>query len=167
MSHDICAACGEHRYIWNRDMCAACVDGETILRLSTENARLRDAYDKMNADICQTLGQALGYPWYCDDQKNFPGASKANGVCVGEHVAESIAVEAARTLTVLKRDYATRISEMASAVRQSGCYQSDGNDEADAGHLEDVMMAARQRYEHAEQELFALRDANLRREMAR
>ena len=49
--------------------------------------------------ICQILGKALGYPWYKDDQKNFPGATEADGVCVGEHTAETIAGKAA---TVIK-----------------------------------------------------------------
>ena len=45
--------------------------------------------------ICQTLGKALGFPWHKDDQVNFPGATEANGVCVGDHVAESLAEMAA------------------------------------------------------------------------
>ena len=48
--------------------------------------------------VCQTLGKALGYPRYCDDQKNFPGATEADGVCIGDHVAESLAEEAARKI---------------------------------------------------------------------
>lgn len=59
---------------------------------------LEDACIKSNEDICQTLGKVLGYPWFKDDQKNFPGATEENGVCVGEHVAESIAMEAARVI---------------------------------------------------------------------
>lgn len=53
---------------------------------------------KADAAVCQTLGKALGYPWYKDDQKNFPGATEDNGVCVGEHVPETLAMEAARRL---------------------------------------------------------------------
>lgn len=48
-----------------------------------------------NDDVCQTLGKALGYPWFKDDQENFPGATEAEGVCVGDHVAASMAAEAA------------------------------------------------------------------------
>lgn len=69
-----------------------------IERQAREITRLRNAVSNTNDDICQTLGRALGYPKFCDDQKNFPGATDANGVCVGEHVAESIAVEAARRI---------------------------------------------------------------------
>ncbi len=44
-------------------------------------------------EIEQRCGKALGYPWYKDDQKNFPGTTDADGVCVGEHVAETIVAE--------------------------------------------------------------------------
>jgi hypothetical protein len=52
-----------------------------------------------NDEICQILGRALGYPWFKDDQMNFPGATEANGVCVGDHVAVTLAMEAARKIT--------------------------------------------------------------------
>lgn len=73
---------------------------DTALR--AENERLRNAIAKQNHDIEQTLGQALGYPWFKDDQKNFPGATEANGVCVGEHVAETLATEAASKIESLR-----------------------------------------------------------------
>jgi hypothetical protein len=69
--------------------------------------RIKDACTRQNDEICQTLGKALGYPWYKDDQKNFPGATEANGVCVGEHVAESLAMEAARELAAAHREITT------------------------------------------------------------
>lgn len=50
----------------------------------------------------QALGAALGYPRYCDDQVNFPGTTEADGVCVGEHVAGTIAMEAAGKIVKLK-----------------------------------------------------------------
>ena len=71
-----------------------------------ENARLRDAMARTYDEICQVLGKALGYPWFKDDQKNFPGATEAAGVCVGEHVAESIAAEGARTIQALQAEVA-------------------------------------------------------------
>ncbi len=52
-------------------------------------------------EVEQTLGQALGYPWYKDDQKNFPGATEADGVCTGDHVVETIAAEAANRIKAL------------------------------------------------------------------
>src|ERR1035437_2186533 len=45
-----------------------------------EIERLENACEKMNNEVCQVLGQALGwYPWYKDDQKNFPGATEKDG----------------------------------------------------------------------------------------
>lgn len=58
-------------------------------------AFLEHAFAKQNQEIEQTCGKALGYPWFKDDQKNFPGATEADGVCVGEHVAETIVAELA------------------------------------------------------------------------
>ena len=59
----------------------------------------RKAYFKLADEVEQTLGKALGYPWYKDDHKNFPGATEADGVCIGDHVPESLLAEAARKLT--------------------------------------------------------------------
>ena len=73
------------------------------IALLAENAALRAACSKSNDEISQTLGKALGYPWFKDDQINFPGATAENGVCVGDHVAESLADEAARRLTEAER----------------------------------------------------------------
>ena len=67
-----------------------------------ERDRARDACLKMNDDVCQALGKVLGYPWYKDDPGNFPDATEADGVCVGEHVAESIAAEAASRLAAAR-----------------------------------------------------------------
>jgi len=65
-------------------------------KAEAEVERLHNACVKMNEEICQIAGQALGYyPWFKDDQKNFPGATEAHGVCVGDHVAESITQELA------------------------------------------------------------------------
>lgn len=50
--------------------------------------------------IEQTLGQALGYPWYKNDPINFPNATEAQGVCVGDHVPGSLAAEAAQRIRV-------------------------------------------------------------------
>jgi hypothetical protein len=68
---------------------------DLLLAAADEIERLRLACTAMNTEVCQRLGKALGYPWFKDDQENFPGATEENGVCTGEHVAESIAAEAA------------------------------------------------------------------------
>ena len=75
---------------------------EENARLKMRIDNLRNACAKQNEDVCQTLGKVLGYPWYKDDQANFPGATEENGVCVGEHVAETIAEEAARRIEKLE-----------------------------------------------------------------
>lgn len=69
-----------------------------VRRLRADIDRLRLACSKANDEVCQTLGKALGYPRFKDDQKNFPGATEVDGVCVGDHVAESIADEAVQRI---------------------------------------------------------------------
>jgi hypothetical protein len=64
-----------------------------------ELSRLKLAYAKSHEEICQIAGKVLGYPWFKDDQKNFPGATEECGVCVGEHVAETIVAELASKYT--------------------------------------------------------------------
>ena len=54
-------------------------------------AYLIRSYIKSNHEIEQACGKALGYPWYKDDQKNFPGATEEDGVCVNGYVAEIVA----------------------------------------------------------------------------
>ena len=66
-----------------------------------ELARLRYACQKNDNDIEQVLGRALGYPRYCDDQINFPGSTDADGVCVGDQVAASLALQAADRIKAL------------------------------------------------------------------
>lgn len=80
--------------------------------LKAENERLLTAMSQVNHDICQTLGKVLGYPWYKDDQKNFPGASAADGICEGDSVAESMAVEAAKKL----QWYQDRVERLFAAI---------------------------------------------------
>ena len=72
---------------------------QEIDRLRARVKFLEDASRKSNDEICQILGKALGYPWFKDDQDLFPGATELDGVCVGDHVAESLALEAARKIT--------------------------------------------------------------------
>jgi hypothetical protein len=64
----------------------------------TDTELVRKLWSIENDEICQILGSALGYPRYCDDQKNFPGATEESGVCVGDHVAVTLAMEAARAI---------------------------------------------------------------------
>jgi hypothetical protein len=71
-----------------------------VLELVAEtcDVKLREIVIAKDREISQILGKALGYPWFKDDQKNFPGATDEDGVCVGEHVAETLAMEAANRI---------------------------------------------------------------------
>ncbi len=75
-----------------------------VERWRDDALRLREGAARMDDEVCQTLGEALGFPWYKDDQENFPGAALRHGVCVGDHVAESLAVEAAHEIERLRAE---------------------------------------------------------------
>ena len=85
-----------------------------------EVSRLRDALIRNDGAISQTLGKALGYPKYADDQKNFPGAT-GDDVCVGDHVAESLACEAAEKLQEA-RGKLTAVRELLERILPVGHY---------------------------------------------
>lgn len=68
---------------------------DRIAELEERLRRVIDGFRRELNDVEQTCGKALGYPRYCDDQANFPGATEVDGVCVGDHVAASIAAELA------------------------------------------------------------------------
>ena len=102
---------------------------------AAEIERLRFGYTLLNEEVCQRLGKALGYPWFKDDQENFPGATEENGVCTGEHVAESIAAEAARYIINLEAKVAwwnEQSREMLEAVEKA---------EAECGRLREAVQA--------------------------
>lgn len=63
-----------------------------------ENTDWKKLYLELKDQTEQELGKALGFPWYKDDQKNFPGATKENGVCVGHYVVEDIVKIAAERI---------------------------------------------------------------------
>ena len=72
---------------------------EAALRLEQQSEKIKRLYEgilKNNQEIEQTCGKVLGYPWFKDDQKNFPGATEKDGVCVGDHVGETIVSELAK-----------------------------------------------------------------------
>ena len=66
-----------------------------------EIARLRYAFGKESHEVEQILGQALGYPWYKDDPKNFPGTTEKDGVCVGEHIPQTLAMDAVAVIRAM------------------------------------------------------------------
>jgi hypothetical protein len=61
-----------------------------------------EKYKKEMVEIEQILGKALGYPWFKDDQCNFPNATEADGVAVGDHTAWSLAMCAADRIKELQ-----------------------------------------------------------------
>lgn len=72
---------------------------EAAQRLEQQSEKIKRLYEgilKNNQEIEQTCGKVLGYPWFKDDQKNFPGATEKDGVCVGDHVGETIVSELAK-----------------------------------------------------------------------
>lgn len=86
-------------------------DRSTIVCLTAQLKQARDhithlesACAKQAIEIEQMCGQALGYPWFKDDQKNFPGATEADGVIIGEHVPETIVAELVAAFNKLKEN---------------------------------------------------------------
>lgn len=91
-------------------------------QLSEKIKRLREGFLQQNQEIEQTCGKVLGYPWFKDDQKNFPSATEKDGVCVGDHVAETIVSELARKYTEAL-DRIKRLEEVAEdLVEQNDIY---------------------------------------------
>lgn len=89
------------RYIRKPECKATLEEVVASIRAQAENiAGFRQELDEVE----QTLGKALGFPWFKDDQKNFPGATEANGVCIGEHTAGTLAQSAAEKLANLEHD---------------------------------------------------------------
>jgi hypothetical protein len=61
-----------------------------------------EKYKKEMVEIEQILGKTLGYPWFKDDQCNFPNATEADGVAIGDHTAWSLAHQAADRIKELQ-----------------------------------------------------------------
>lgn len=66
-----------------------------------EVERLRIALAHKEEAIVQRLGKALGFPWFKDDQKNFPGATDADGI-VSCFAAEEMAILAVEEIERLR-----------------------------------------------------------------
>lgn len=88
--------------------------------------RALDAARRERHAVEQIAGRALGYPRFADDQKNFPGATEADGVCVGEHVAVTIVQELADTLTARRAaqiEKGEKVKELEEQLRLANCDQ--------------------------------------------
>ncbi len=97
-------------------------------------------YQSECRDAEQELGKALGYPWYKDDQKNFPDATEAEGVCVGDHTTASIAAEARKCIAELKADV-KRLTEVYADARKT-IYDNNQKHIAFELKLQDELRAA-------------------------
>jgi hypothetical protein len=110
-----------------RDQWLADAQCTKIRELNERIKLLEYGIAKQNLEIEQTCGKVLDYPWFKDDQKNFPGATEKDGVCVGEHVAETIAAELARKYTEAK-DRIKRLEEALESIREY--WNRDNNNRA-------------------------------------
>lgn len=94
----------------NKDLVCFCAPlpchGDVLLRLANEHKDKKDLHiEGMYKELheCEQIAaQALGYPWFKDDQKNFPGATEKHGVCIGEHVTSTIVQELASAYLKLR-----------------------------------------------------------------
>lgn len=90
---------------------------EALMEAERKMAGMIRNIQKAGYDIEQTCGKALGYPWYKDDQANFPGATEKNGVYVGEHTSETIVAELAKRYTEAL-DRIRRLEEAGDALER-------------------------------------------------
>jgi hypothetical protein len=107
-----------------------------------EIERLQRAASSQNDDVCQTLGKALGYPWFKDDQENFAGSTETHGVCVGDHVAETLAIEAAREIERLRAEVERMREAHAENARLLGLVGHDLQGRVDGGKLAAINQCA-------------------------
>lgn len=69
-------------------------------RLAAFNRAVAGNYARLEQKIAIALG---GFPWYCDSPEWFPGATKKDGVCVGELVLEDLVTMAVERIKELER----------------------------------------------------------------
>ncbi|MCI4435570.1 MAG: hypothetical protein JHC33_01995 [Ignisphaera sp.] len=74
-----------------------------------EYLRLRKACSDTEHEIQQILGKALDYPWFKDNKKVWPDATEEDGVCVGEQVSVTLAMEASDLIKDLEKIIAEKI----------------------------------------------------------
>lgn len=89
--------------IYDLNVAIACLRAD-LATAERELNRLRALWMAQGHKIEQVLGAALNYPRFCDDQDAFPGATEADGVCVGDHTPETLVEEAAATIEKYRAD---------------------------------------------------------------
>lgn len=82
-------------------------------------------------EVEQILGAALGYPLFSDYPQDWPEATPEDGICIFEHTAVTLAMEAAATLDRFGQASREKLSEKAIA-------QIFSNLQARRGALSDV-----------------------------
>lgn len=88
------------------DLLAALADAER------ERGHYRDAGIRTFHEVEQVLGKALGYPSYGPEM--FPDGKPNGSVCVGEHVPESLADEAAARIKKLEQQIVVLEAELSA-----------------------------------------------------
>lgn len=109
---------------------------EEVMRLRERVKRFEcivDGFRREQNDIEQTCGKALGYPRFCNDQKNFPGSTEADGVIIGDHVAASIAAELANKYAEAM-ERVKRLEEAGDAMCET--YEEIGMDSFDRERID-------------------------------
>ena len=84
-----------------------------------EVERLRRSFSECDNRIQQELGKSLGYPQYKDSQEHFPGATESNGVCVGDHVGETLAIEAASKIRELRAEVEKLKEQLRAEIKKN------------------------------------------------
>lgn len=117
-----CSQCGTgvmSRDSWNR-MCPVCA----LAWLKQECQRQEEA-------ICQSLGVALGFPWFKDHQEAFPGADKSWGVIIADDVAETLAERAAKRIKELETQLAAALAANMELIEELGRKDEEGGSGGD------------------------------------
>ena len=126
-----------------RDQWVADVQCAKIRELNERIKLLEHGIAKQNLEIEQTCGRVLDYPWFKDDQKNFPGATEKDGVCVGEHVAETIAAELARKYTEAK-ERIKRLEDAMSEIAYAASHPLGAGQSLTLGKIESIAIKAKE-----------------------
>ena len=132
-----CSGISSRPYMLNMAMQ---IHAERIQALVTESGQrlhsgnnLYKRWQRSDSEIEQILAQALGwFPWYKDDQENFPGATEKDGVCTGAETAHSVADMAAAEIIKLRAENESLLERVALGEEINQTLRRE-RDEARAG----------------------------------
>ena len=105
---------------------AAIIDDqrEEIAKLNKQIVKMLEEF----REIEQILGKALGYPWFKDDQENFPNATEADGVVTAGptwHVATHAADKIKELQEKLDKEYERGYEEGVDAEYERNNFRKD------------------------------------------